>query len=286
MHQELLNYIRNSLKQGFHRDEIRNALIRAGWRIDDIKDAFDFLKDADKAEVTIKKEIFSGKNAIAAIILVGLFIFSASAVFGGYYYWQTIPEKLINGIKENIDNLNSFNYAVAADFKNETKKTSVDAAFSGMFDFSEKDSLKEIIKKRDIFKGEYVGKEKIGGVETKHLKLVVNKENLYAALAEIAEKFSAEENKNMLIESITAISNVSGDVWIGREDLFIHKANFDIAARNGGIFNFQINFSDFNKYVEIKSPQKSESFLEFLEKSFFNGKYAKPDYANSASEGL
>lgn len=286
MHQELINYISNTLKRGFSRDEIRDALIRAGWRIDDIKDAFDFLKDADKAKVTIKKEIFSGKNAIAAIILSGLFIFSASAAFGGYYYWQTIPEKLINGLKENIDNLNSFNYAAAADFKNETKKTGAEAVFSGIFDFSKKDNLKEIIKKRDIFKGEYIGKEEIGGVETKHLKLVVNKENLYAALAEIAEKFSVEESKDMLIESITAISNVSGDVWVGREDLFIYKADFDIAARNGGIFNFQINFSDFNKHVKIKSPQKSESFLEFLEKSLFDGEYSKPDYANSASEGL
>lgn len=116
LNQELLNYIRESLKQGFSKSEIRDALLNAGWRLDDITGALTHLEASDNSEVSINKSFFSKRKFAVLAAVFAAFLFTGSLVFAGYYYYKTMPARTIKKMGDRVNEIKSFYYNINLNF--------------------------------------------------------------------------------------------------------------------------------------------------------------------------
>lgn len=139
INQDLLNYIRDSLSKNFPRDQIRDALIDAGWRLDDINEAFSYLKETEKSKITINSP--ARKKAMALVFAAAVFLFTGSSVFAGYYYYKTIPERTVSKMKENLKDIRSFGYEAKIKFESEGSGT-LELNSKGAADFSDENNIK------------------------------------------------------------------------------------------------------------------------------------------------
>jgi len=140
VNQELLNYIRETSKKGFSNDDIRDALINSGWRLDDIKDAFDRVKEIENEQIIINQK-GSVKKKFIGIVVGGLvFLLTASSAFGGYYYYSTIPVRTLNKMKDKAGEIKSFEFNSVLKFSSNGQKIDVQLDSSGAADFSDKDN--------------------------------------------------------------------------------------------------------------------------------------------------
>ncbi|MFH1175731.1 MAG: hypothetical protein V1698_03350 [bacterium] len=110
---DLLNYIRDAIGKGFPKDQIRDALLSSGWRMDDISEAFALINQGENAVIEENVPLISKKKILAASISVGGFLITAGAVLAGFFYYKTLPARAIAALKGNLVNVKSAKF----DFK-------------------------------------------------------------------------------------------------------------------------------------------------------------------------
>lgn len=214
VNQDLLNYIRDTLKQGFSRDQIRDALLNAGWRMEAIKDAFDCLKEAEDAKVVIKSGV-SIKKKLAGFAAAGaVFLFIASSAFGGYYYYSTIPARTLERIKESADEIKTFKFEANLIFS--SKDADIQIISSGAADVSneaEKLSYSKHNFDLDVPESEISASAEIKSIkDTSYLRLNFPEaeDPSFAAMVEMA----GIQNKWVKIDSKEIEQFISGEAEI------------------------------------------------------------------------
>ncbi len=141
---ELLKYIEDALEQGYSKDEIRDTLLNVGWRLDDVKEAFYVVNQSNDAKVL---EAGSKKQKFIIFIGIAIVIFLfGSSVFGGYYYYQTIPTRALKRAQDNLNHIKSVKYKVSGNLSWGIKETRTILDFStnaqGAFDKIDKEDIK------------------------------------------------------------------------------------------------------------------------------------------------
>lgn len=123
--QNLINYIRQSLAEGFSREKIFSALLAAGWRAEQIKEALEFLSPQSLSGDIVKEAEAPGgitpflKSKYLYILII-CFIGLAGLGVGAYGYFFPSPEKVIEQAIQNMaTEINSIEYSFSLNFGNE-----------------------------------------------------------------------------------------------------------------------------------------------------------------------
>ncbi len=72
--QEVIEYLKESLRQGSSKEDLYKALLSSGWALGDIQEAFESIEGEEEKEDTQKKTIYT--VAIIGAILMGAGVFS------------------------------------------------------------------------------------------------------------------------------------------------------------------------------------------------------------------
>lgn len=116
--------------------------------------------------------------------------------------------------------------------------------------------------------------EKIDGQNAYHYKYEVSKESLKQFVLEANKIMEVEmkpEEQEAFSKAIDGISSLQGEIWIGKKDLFIHKATIDFEINEkmneggfSGKFLTTVEMKNFNKAVSVEAPQNTKSLEELM----------------------
>lgn len=122
--QELLDYIKQQLKEGVSEEEIKNSLLANDWQEKDIEEAFNSIRRGDEGDQSdldsVEGRIYPQSNissaqprkktiAVIISIILGVAIVGGS-VFGYFYYFQS-PERIFQKMIENMAKVKSAEYS-------------------------------------------------------------------------------------------------------------------------------------------------------------------------------
>lgn len=144
LNQDLLNYIRESLNQGFSKDEIRDTLLNVGWRMDDIAEVFGHIGASDNAQVVMNSLLFSKKKMAVLASVLAVFLFTGSSVFAGYYYYKTMPARTIQKMGDHMNEIKTFHYSANLNFSGRDADVKVDTEIKlgGAADILDENNIK------------------------------------------------------------------------------------------------------------------------------------------------
>lgn len=160
--QQLLDYIKQQLKQGVDREEIKNSLLVQGWQENDIDEAFRMIEQSEQSNSKNMTEtafsqnsslpVKTSKKLIVLIIsaIVGAVI--GGSVFGYFYYFQS-PERIVQKTSEKMLEVKSLEYTGQVVAKIKTNDVSAFSQ-SGKFliDFSGKLDSHNLNNPKGMFK--------------------------------------------------------------------------------------------------------------------------------------
>ncbi len=113
--------------------------------------------------------------------------------------------------------------------------------------------------------------EKIDGQNTYHYSYVIDKEAMKKLMDKIYEIIGQEvepQYKEELDKSIDEMSEITGEIWIGKKDLMIKKftENYDLGQNQAVSGKISLTFfmKEFNKPVSIEAPSNPESLADAL----------------------
>jgi hypothetical protein len=150
----------------------------------------------------------------------------------------------------------------------------------------QKEEIREKLKESNSFEiTEKLDSEIINGVNNYHYKFKINKENLITLMEDVSaiiyeEKLSEDELlevKNFSKE----IGNLEGEIWIGKENYFLHKITLNIQEKETEEeekenkeeemplknINISILLKNHNQDVEITAPESSTPIEEFIKEA-------------------
>ncbi len=135
---------------------------------------------------------------------------------------------------------------------------------------AEEKAMKDLFEKTEFFKGiKYLGAEKILGENSFHYSATLDKEAVKLFTAEAmnfsGDKISAEdlENFDFALQS----SDLNVEVWVGAEDLTLHKLSgsmaFDGKEAGKVDLKFDISFGELNTNLAVEIPADAQEFDPF-----------------------
>ena len=148
--------------------------------------------------------------------------------------------------------------------------------------------------------GEEFGDEKIDNINCYHYLVSLNKEELAIIIPELLEiimqndlsfeEFSEAEKQETLNEMISnfdeflkKIGDINFGVWIGKKDKQFYQFQIQKEINAGELYgedmgidgnvniDFKMNFSEFNKEMDIQSPEEYKSLDEVFPTEMFGG---------------
>lgn len=153
------------------------------------------------------------------------------------------------------------------------------------------EKLEEIVAQSKVFKiTGTLPSEKIEGVNTRHYKLIVDKEELKKLLVDIStvvqDQISTEEGLVGFEEGLEIIEFIDGEIWIGKKDYLPYKISLTMIiketseSKTAGKSIATMSFKNYNKPVKIDVPSPVKDIEEIFGKllgGFFSGeKLLKP----------
>ena len=145
------------------------------------------------------------------------------------------------------------------------------------------EKIKRVVSHVEIFKViKKLPKEKIDGIDTYHYEFILDKEKTMQLFMEInkiiRDKSSVEkEFQQEINEASKEIKALTGEVWIGKKDLLLHKIllkisfgkNIEEAERvESGNVIIITQFKNYNKPMQIDIPASAKPIEEILGKLF------------------
>jgi len=141
------------------------------------------------------------------------------------------------------------------------------------------EKLKTVVQQAKIFKiTEKLASEKIEGVNTYHYKFIIDKEgvkNLFIEIGKIVQdKTLTEKELADLDEGLEGVESPEGEIWIGKKDLLPYKITLSSMIKEtdkskiSGEVSFTLLLKNFNKPVQIDTPQQAKPLEEFLKELF------------------
>ena len=135
--------------------------------------------------------------------------------------------------------------------------------------------LSQLLKDANLIKVvSKLPEEKIDNQNAYHYKYEISKESLKQFVLEANKIMEVEikpEEEEAFDKAFDGISALQGELWIGKKDLFVHKANvnFEINEKmnEGGFsgkFSTTITMKNFNKAVTVKAPENVKSLEELM----------------------
>ncbi len=121
VNQQLLDYIKQQLKQGVSREQIRSSLMANGWQEADINEAFVSINSpiSSTSPENIAAQQFStisqqperriNKTLLAIFSILGILIIGGG-VFGSFYYFKETPEKVIETMRTRFAEVKALEY--------------------------------------------------------------------------------------------------------------------------------------------------------------------------------
>lgn len=156
-----------------------------------------------------------------------------------------------------------------------------------LFLSSEPDTYKKIKENESVIKAAYMRNkfiifdkslttETINSVATKHYRFKIDKDKLYAFYAEVMPLITnitpseSKEITRMLTEQNNThdiSSNITGGLWIGKNDTLPYKMNLDISMEDPqtaqkSTMYISIEFTNFNVPLDIQAPANAISPYE------------------------
>jgi hypothetical protein len=116
--------------------------------------------------------------------------------------------------------------------------------------------------------------EKIDNQNTYHYRYEISKESLKQFVLEANKIMEVEikpEEQEAFDKAFDGISAIQGELWIGKKDLFIHKATISLEINEkmneggfSGKFSTAITMKNFNKAVKVEAPENVKSLEELM----------------------
>ncbi len=145
------------------------------------------------------------------------------------------------------------------------------------------EKIKRVVSHAEIFKViKKLPKEKIDGIDTYHYEFILDKEKIMQLFMEINKiirnKSSVEkEFQQEINEASKEIKALTGEVWIGKKDLLLHKILLKISfgknveeaegVESGNVIIIT-QFKNYNKPMQIDIPASAKPIEEILGKLF------------------
>lgn len=121
VNQELLDYIKQQLRQGVSQEEIKSSLMNYGWQSQDIDEAFSFLfppsQQLTPTDTLSQSQPFSPKTSkgVNKTLLVIVSMISGILIIGGgvfaYFNYFQSPEKIIQKMNAKLNEVKSLEYS-------------------------------------------------------------------------------------------------------------------------------------------------------------------------------
>ena len=97
MDPKLLDYVKNSLRQGFTQTTIEQNLLQAGWNIQDVKQAFNEISNTNGGIESVKPWFLGPKAIVTSLILI-LLMAGLIAIF---FFWKQKQNQIQDQAKTN-----------------------------------------------------------------------------------------------------------------------------------------------------------------------------------------
>ncbi len=131
---------------------------------------------------------------------------------------------------------------------------------------AQEEKVNEIIGRTDFFKDlEYIGSEKVSGVDTWHYSGNLNNDGIISFIYEVYTEFedsTPTEAEVAELEEALEMLDFAVDVWIGQDDIILRRvlgtANVVIPENEGGgevDMEFDLTYSALNEPVDIEIPE-------------------------------
>lgn len=104
--EKIVNYIKNSLKEGVERKVIKDKLLKSGWEEEQIREAFEVIQENNSKNKSTSKEM-TGNNNLTVILPVVLALLIAGGVLAFSFMSGPDPQEEIMQSIKNMSNLNS-----------------------------------------------------------------------------------------------------------------------------------------------------------------------------------
>lgn len=126
---------------------------------------------------------------------------------------------------------------------------------------------KALLEKSTFFKDvKYLGVENVSGVSSYHYSATIDKEGVKAFLDETAKTqgTALTEQEKADMENALNSTDLSGEVWIGAEDMIIRKVTgtMKMTLESKELMNLSISFAlkDVNKAQTVEEPKEAKDF--------------------------
>jgi hypothetical protein len=128
-----------------------------------------------------------------------------------------------------------------------------------------------LVKKFKLFKiTQKMPSEKIEGVISHHYKFALDKEEFKMFILEmekiLGEDFLFSEEEISRLDDALALFSLTGDIWIGKSDLWPYKIILDSSSKEdeekgmaAAKITLNLSFKNFNKTISIEPPAEAKS---------------------------
>lgn len=133
--------------------------------------------------------------------------------------------------------------------------------------------------------------EEVNGQSMNHYKVDIDKSKLKAFLTDMQELLYKDDlgpnAKESLEEAVEKLEMKDTEIWIGKNDNYLHKVSFGLSQKtDGGSVGVDLAFTmkDFNKSLDIKAPEDAETMEEFSQS--LQGLFGAPVLPSSSGSSL
>jgi len=108
--QQMLEYIKQQLRQGVTQEKIKSSLLAKGWQEKDIEETINLAKQPEQLAVEVPSTKTSKKPmAVIIAVVLGVLILGGGSVFGYYEYFS--PERIIQKMTKRMVEVKSLEYS-------------------------------------------------------------------------------------------------------------------------------------------------------------------------------